>query len=227
MNRSKLERLTVQIFRDRRRRQRLDTFRVMFNPSSFSMAQKVRYPQEDAIGTGGQKAIYFGHEPREGSMILVFDGTGIADTGDATPGSVGQRIEAFLRLTTHINGSIHEPNYLRIQWGDSALQSFDCRLRSAVVKYTLFDKAGAPLRAELSAHFVEDLDDPKRNRIEGKSSPDLTHARVVKSGDTLPLLCVEIYGAPEHYIRVARANGLDDLRNLTPGTRIVFPPLAK
>ena len=49
----------------------------------------------------------------------------------------------------------------------------------------------------------------------------------MKSGDTLPLLCKEIYGSPEHYLRVAQANNLNNFRNLTPGQEIIFPPLEK
>jgi nucleoid-associated protein YgaU len=60
---------------------------------------------------------------------------------------------------------------------------------------------------------------------ENKSSPDLTHVRVVKAGDTLPLLTKAIYGSSRDYLRVAEHNGLDNFRDLTPGRRLVFPPL--
>ena len=58
-------------------------------------------------------------------------------------------------------------------------------------------------------------------------SPDLTHLRVIKAGDKLPVLCNEIYGDPRLYLRVAQANGIDDFRNILPGMRIFFPPLEK
>ncbi|PON10328.1 hypothetical protein C2W62_50650, partial [Candidatus Entotheonella serta] len=73
--------------------------------------------------------------------------------------------------------------------------------------------------------FGEDLHPTKRARKEGKSSPDLSHTRLVKRGDTLPLLTKEIYGTSSHYLRVAQVNGLDDFRNLTPGQTLFFPPL--
>jgi nucleoid-associated protein YgaU len=58
-------------------------------------------------------------------------------------------------------------------------------------------------------------------------SPDLTHVRRVKAGDTLPGLCDQIYGDPRLYLKVAAANGLDDFRRLVPGTKVFFPPLEK
>ena len=110
---------------------------------------------------------------------------------------------------------------------EGALKDFDCRLQSVDIEYSAFDKNGAPLHATLKTTFVEDIEASKRIREEGKSSPDLTHTRVVKSGDTLPLLSKEIYGSSQYYIRVAEANNLDDFRNLTPGQTIIFPPLEK
>jgi nucleoid-associated protein YgaU len=58
-------------------------------------------------------------------------------------------------------------------------------------------------------------------------SPDLTHIRLVKAGDTLPEMCFNIYGDPRYYLDVARQNRLDNFRKLEPGTRIFFPPIEK
>jgi nucleoid-associated protein YgaU len=94
------------------------------------------------------------------------------------------------------------------------------------VKYTAFNRDGSPLHAELSAVFVEDLDPKKKASADRLSSPDLTHMRVVRAGDSLPLLCIEIYGSASHYLRVAEVNALDDFRVLEPGTSLYFPPFA-
>ncbi|NOY83787.1 MAG: hypothetical protein GXO96_02990 [Nitrospirae bacterium] len=82
-----------------------------------------------------------------------------------------------------------------------------------------------PLHAELDINLIADEEVEKRQAKENKSSPDLTHVRLVKSGDTLPLMSKEIYGTSVHYLRVAQVNGLDDFRNLVPGQEIFFPPL--
>ena len=132
-------------------------------------------------------------------------------------------IAEFEKLCLRMNGDIHEPNFLVLRWGDL---TFSGRLKSLDIKYTLFDESGDPLRAELGVSFVEDKSKKKIFREAGKNSPDLTHVRVVKSGDTLPLLCKEIYGSSSHYLRVAMDNGLDDFRNLTPGQEIRFAPLS-
>ena len=58
-----------------------------------------------------------------------------------------------------------------------------------------------------------------------KSSPDVTHVRTVREGDTLPLLCWEVYGSSTPYPRVAAFNRLGGFRDLVVGSQLVFPPL--
>ena len=48
-----------------------------------------------------------------------------------------------------------------------------------------------------------------------------------QAGDQLPVLCRLIYGDPQLYLRVARANGIDNFRDIPPGTQVFFPPLEK
>ena len=67
----------------------------------------------------------------------------------------------------------------------------------------------------------------KMKALEKSSSPDLTHERIVEEGDTLPLMCHRIYGSTNHYLEVAKFNKLKYFKELTPGSKIYFPPLEK
>jgi hypothetical protein len=162
--------------------------------------------------------------PGDLSFKLVLDGTGVNSIGVAALGrkNVKDSIKTFRKLCLDMNGDIHQPNFLIIRWGDA---EFHARLKSLDINYKLFDESGDPLRAELDVAFVSDKPAAAIAREAGKSSPDLTHVRVVRSGDTLPLLCREIYGSSEYYLRVAADNGLDDFRELVPGQRLRFAPL--
>ena len=222
----KLEKLTIQIFDDAKRQKLLKTFKAMFNPTSFSLSHKVVFTRDAPHDSTNLKGTYSHSEPRQLSLDFIFDGTGVA-SGASGPCSISGQLNAFLHDTMDMNGSVHEPNHLRIQWGDGPLQNFDCRMASADVTYSLFDTSGAVLRATVKSSFVENLDAVKATTLENKQSPDLTHARVVRAGDTLPILCKQIYGSSHFYLRVAQANDLDDFRNLVPGSMIRFPPLAK
>ena len=227
----KLEKLKIGVYGNRRRiGLPQKTIQVMFNPQSFSVAHTNVFQKLQGIQTSGRRAMYSYSQSDKLSLDLVFDGTGVSDLGllallGKGTASVAKQIDEFLGACFYLDGKIHEPKFLKLQWGDGPLKNFDCRLESVDIEYTSFEKNGAPLRANLKTVFVEDLDSAKRNKKDRKSSPDVSHVRIVKPGDTLPLLCKEIYGSPVHYLRVAQANHLDDFRNLTPGQELVFPPL--
>lgn len=91
----------------------------------------------------------------------------------------------------------------------------------------MFSPQGLPLRAVLKTTFKEYTEDTKRNALENKSSPDLTHVRTVKEGDTLPLMTQRIYGDAKYYLEIAKINGLTNFRKLEPGSELVFPPIEK
>lgn len=222
---SKLAKLKIEAYNSRKRQagDLVGTFVAMFNPASFSQQYGIKYGIEQGFNSTNKKVDYARSKPSELKLKLPLDGTGVdeSDGGDATGGQkVSDRVRRFLDLTFRMNGKIHEPNYLIVKWGDLI---FSCRLESVGITYTSFDRDGTALRAELEISLISDVEVKKRIREEGKSSPDLTHRRIVRQGDTLPLLTKEVYGSSAHYLRVAQANGLDDFRNLVPGQEIVFP----
>jgi LysM repeat protein len=205
---------------------------VMFNPDSISVRHENKFSKKQGTNTTNRTTHYIYSYSREIKLNLIVDGTGVNDFGVAKlfgmgTKSVGEQIKEFLNRCYDMDAKIHEPRFLKIKWGDSVLHDFNCRLQSVDIEYSLFDRSGASLHAVLKATFIGDEDPTKRPLLEGKNSPDLTHTRVVKSGDTLPLLSKEIYGSSQYYLRLAQANNIDDFRNLTPGQQIIFPPLAK
>lgn len=205
-------------------------FEVMFNPNSISIRHENKFSNKKGVGTSGATKNYIYSFSDKVSLDLVIDGTGVADFGIATligkgTASVAEQVDKFLNLCFKMDGKIHEPKFLKIQWGTGVLKNFDCVLQSVDIEYTLFDKNGASLHAILKTTFIRDVAPGKLPFLEGKNSPDLSHTRVVRSGDTLPLLSKEIYGSSQYYLRLAQVNNLDDFRNLTPGQELIFPPL--
>ena len=228
-----LQKLKIISYTDERRdrRSEVEPFEVMFNPDSISVAHANNFSEQEVINTQGQPH-YASQAADRLSLNLVVDGTGVADFGITKllgmgTKSVSDQITSFLQVCFRSDGQIHEPRYLKIQWGTGVLQDFNCRLESVDIEYSLFDRSGAPLHAQLRTNFIGDSDLLRIALQERKSSPDLSHRRIVKSGDTLPLLSKEIYGSSHYYLRVAQVNNLDDFRNLTPGQEIIFPPLDK
>ncbi|WP_437627010.1 CIS tube protein [Sorangium sp. So ce1151] len=226
LNLFKLEKLKIKAFKDVARRQpSAAPFEAMFNPASFSDSYAITWGAKQGVGSSGPQLSYSGSKPRALTLTLVVDGTGVESIGILAPmrKSVKDRVKTFLDVTFRYNGVIHEPNYLLVEWGSLI---FSCRLSAVDIKYTAFERDGTPLRAELQVTLISDKAAKARAREEGKTSPDLTHSRVVRSGDTLPLLTRDIYGSSARYLDVARWNRLDDFRRLIPGQEIFFPPLA-
>lgn len=246
----KLEKLKIQVYNDKARSGKPeDSFQVMFNPESYSLKYKNVYQAYQGINTSGREARYSLSKPQELSLKLIFDNSGVYETlpvgiigaaSSAVDGiknknrlsqafidakdrnSVYKKVNKFLELTNYMDGSIHQPKFLKVEWGDLI---FDCRLESVDIKYTLFNRSGQPIRAELDTKFVGDIQDSKRIRKEKKSSPDLTHQRTIHAQDKLPLMAHKIYNTPDYYIELARANKLNNFRKLRVGEIINFPPV--
>lgn len=235
----KLSKLTIEAYGDAKRSQPLNrglhgkhVLEVMYNPETLSTRHESVFQDKRGILTQGSKTGWSHSVAAELSVKLVFDGTLVGEFGVQqlrhSP-TVAEWIRAFLSLCYDVQSQTHETAYLRLRWNKGVLgfEGFECRLRSADVQYTAFERDGSPLRAEVAAVFIEAVDPDKKNKKLRLSSPDLTHRRIVRAGDTLPQLCTEIYGSPAHYLRVAQVNGLDHFRDLTVGQELFFPPFER
>ncbi|MBE7382958.1 MAG: LysM peptidoglycan-binding domain-containing protein [Leptolyngbya sp. SIO1E4] len=231
----KLEKLKIKSFPTAKRQEGVfsflvKTYEVMFNPESYSFQYENEYQKYQGINTSGRTARYSLTRSRTLSLKFVIDDSsatagllaGTSAIGPFSRKTVYKRVEEFLDFTARMDGELHQPKYLRLEWGDLI---FDCRLQSVDVNYTLFNRSGTAIRAELDTTFVEDIEASKRLQQEGKNSPDLTHTRTITSGDTLPLMAHRIYRDPNYYMRVAQANKLNNFRKLKAGTTLNFPPV--
>jgi len=104
---------------------------------------------------------------------------------------------------------------------------FKGRCTGLNINFKLFNSDGKPTRAICKVTFTGSIEDNLRTAEERRESPDLTHYRLIKAGDTLPLMCYRIYGNSGYYLQVAQVNKLSNFRRLQPGTEIFFPPIEK
>lgn len=218
-----------------------DTYTVQVNPSSYSLNHLLSYSYHRGQGFSGSEAVYSDSPPVHLQFEFLFDGTGVvpkpSTLGDIPlvgaiasalspdePFVVMDEIKKFNALVYDYNGKIHRPRALLLVWGSLV---FPCVLTSLDYHFTLFKEDGTPLRAVAKCTFCESMPDSERVRRDKPTSPDLTHVRNVRDGDTLPLLAYDIYGSPKFYLEVARVNKLVNFRRLRPASRLSFPPLDK
>lgn len=196
-------------------------FEALINPETYTLEYKVAMSSGQGHGTSGAQIKYEYTPPQELTFDFLFDNTGLID-GKPRPDGVFDDVNAFRRLLIEFQGSSHEPYHLKLVWGNLV---FKGRAVEVGITYKLFNPDGQPIRAVVRVKFKGSIEEKKRASLEYRQSADVTHRRTVRPGDTLPLLCYEIYGDPRHYLFVAAANRLDDFRTLTVGDQLVFPPL--
>ncbi|HEY9195620.1 MAG TPA: LysM peptidoglycan-binding domain-containing protein [Mucilaginibacter sp.] len=195
---------------------------VQVNPESYSQKIEIKYSDKQAQGTSGKLPKFSKIEPQKMDFELMFDRTGVINGATAGEMGVDEDIDNLQKLIIEYQGDKHRPRFVSIYWGTL---KFDGALETMDISYKLFNAQGAPLRAVVKASFIGSVEDKKRVAKENAQSPDLTKIRVINEGDTLPLLCYQIYGDSKYYIEVAQANGLNDFRYLKTGSKIKFPPL--
>lgn len=202
-------------------------FVAPINPESFTKNFKVERDGQPAAGNSGQELKFKYIGPKELKLDFILDGTGTMEGyWDAYKKmSVHDQLELFTNTVYNYNGNIHQPNFLLIIWGSEI--KYRCVLTNLDINFTLFHPDGTPLRAKLSATFLDYMAKEERLAKEKRRSPDLTHFRKITQADRLDLLTNSIYNNPKYLAQVARVNGLTTLRVLKPGNELKFPPFNK
>jgi hypothetical protein len=223
-----LEKLQIQAYSDEAyTKPDGEPLRLSINPEKYTRTYKICYNERTAQGSSGGSPDFNRIPSERLKLELVFDGTGVVS--GALPGilphtedGIADQIEKFNKLVFDYDGKIHSPRYLGLTWGKLI---FKCRLAELSLTYTLFKPDGTPLRARGDATFVGFASEKELAKKAANESADVTHVRTVRAGDTLPLMCFQVYGDSGRYPGVAAANGLTDFRDLGPGSQLVFPPL--
>ena len=223
-----------------KKEQEKKAFMIDFNPNTFTVTTKIEFKNEDGKGKTGGDPQFDKIPPLEFSIEFTIDGTGVAlqklppdqqtkfnNTKNNNPSQnkndyVKNSIKELREVVTDINPSIHRPYYLAVLWGTFYI---NCILTSLTVTYSLFDEAGSPLRAKVNCAFRQRKESGAENRQTSLESADLTKSVLVKEGDLLPLLSKANYESSEYYLQLAKANKLKDFRRLSPGTKLIIPPM--
>jgi len=201
-----------------------DSFEALINPETYTLSYKLKFSEGgQGQGSSGKQLKYEYTEPSEMAFEFLFDNTGIID-GEPRD-SIADDLVKFKKVIIDYQGDAHEPRPFKLVWGEHSI--FKGRVTAVEIVYKLFKSDGTPIRATAKVTFKSSIEEEMRAARENRQSPDLTHVRRVKLGDTLPLLCQQIYGDPRYYLQVADRNGLGNFRELTPGMTLRFPPIAK
>ena len=199
-------------------------FSTLINPEKYTYHYKIETDDTQASGTSTISPKFNKKLPENLELDFVFDRSGVINGYTSSDDGIIDDIEKFKKVILDYNGDEHKPNYLIISWGTLL---FKGALTEMDVEFKLFKPDGTPIRAVAKAKFQGFVEDNLRAAKENNKSPDLTHYRTVKEGDTLPLMAFNIYGDSKYYLEVARVNNIINFRKLKTGQKLFFPPLQK
>ncbi|WP_372756877.1 LysM peptidoglycan-binding domain-containing protein [Mariniflexile sp.] len=226
MSEGKLQKLIIKAYKDEKFNDPVEDgeFITLLNPEKYVIVYKPEYQEEQGQGTSAAQPKFTRISPQELNVELLFDSTGVIDGKPNQKDGIIDQIDRFKKIVFDYSGEEHKPYYLQIGWG--ALL-FKGSLIDLSIEFKLFAPDGTPLRALAKLKVKGAVDEDLRAARENNKSPDLTHRRIVKAGDTLPLMTFRIYGDSKYYLEVAKSNNLYNFRKLIPGQELFFPPLIK
>lgn len=227
MSTGELKKLKITAYKDDKFTEKVGDgeFTSLLNPEKYTFKYKVEYSEAQGQGTSATQPKFVRTVPEDLDLEFLFDRTGvIKGKNDTTGDGIIDDIDAFRKIVFDYDGDEHKPNYIMIGWGTLL---FKGSLSEMSIEFKLFSPDGTPLRAVAKTKFKGSVEDDLRVAKENNNSPDLTHIRTVREGDTLPLMSFKIYGDSKYYLQVATINNITNFRRLKPGQKIQFPPIEK
>jgi len=190
------------------------TVQVLFNPSDLAVDSGSHYASMPVPGLSMPILQYIRGESNMLHLELFLDAT---DKGLDVESDIAN-LETFIR----IDSSLHAPPVVEFEWGKFSFTGVVTSLRE---KMTLFSEDGRRLRARMSISFRSYKAAEVQLRELKLSSPDRTHTRVFREGETLAQIAGEVYGDPRMWRPIALANNIERPRFIEPGTPLQIPAL--
>jgi len=188
---------------------------LKFNPTDYKLSKSNTFAEITIPGLESPPIQYI----RGGSESLTVQA--LVDTSD-TLDDVRKSYVDNIRKLMRPQQSLHAPPIVQFVWDKTVFRGVVEKLD---VNYVLFAKNGVPLRAQLDITLKEyrpareqDLDPPR-------TSPTVEKSYVVRRGDTWDRISAAVYRRPDAWRELARANGINDPRDLRPGLVLTVPRL--
>jgi hypothetical protein len=187
---------------------------VLFNPSDLSLDRGSHYASMPVPGLAMPILQYIRGESDILTVELFLDQT---DSG----GDIETRLDELESLVK-IDSALHAPPVVEFAWSKFSFAGVIASMRE---RMTLFSEDGRRLRARLTITFRSYKSAEVQLRELKLSSPDRSHTRVLREGETLAHIANEVYGDPRMWRPIALANRIERPRFIEPGTPLVIPAL--
>jgi Contractile injection system tube protein/LysM domain len=187
---------------------------VLFNPTDLTVDSSSHFASMPVPGLSMPILQYIRGESDVLHLELFLDRT---DQGLDVEQNIND-LETFVK----IDSTLHAPPVAEFAWASFSFTGVVTSLRE---KMTLFSEDGRRLRSRLSLSFKSYKAAEVQLRELKLSSPDRSHARVVREGETLAHIAYAEYGDPRMWRPIALANNIQRPRFIEPGTPLWIPAL--
>jgi hypothetical protein len=188
---------------------------ALFNPKEYSIQKSVQWEPHKAPGLDLPEQQFTSGNPSVLTVELFFD------TYETKDDVKTKFTDDLLKMAT-VDGDLHRPPKVLFSWGS---QKFTGVIESLSLRYTMFLPSGNPCRAVANVQIKEAKSAAEQVEENPRNSPDHSKRRTLKNGETLALLAHEEYDDPAEWRRIADANGIDDPKDVKPGTLLLLPPI--
>ncbi len=191
-------------------------FPLQFNVAEYNEGTINNYQEKLLKNSKGKELQFNNSSQNDFSISLFFDST---DEGT----DVRDKLKP-LDIIASMDKENHAPAPCMFVWGEFNFRGVVGRISK---KFTYFYHSGIPARVhvDLTLKPYETLKE-RESKIK-KYSADLTKTRVTKSGDNIWLLADREYEDPRCWRDIAKANDIDDPRNIQMGESLTLPPRKK
>ncbi|MDC0832596.1 LysM peptidoglycan-binding domain-containing protein [Geitlerinema sp. CS-897] len=195
-----------------------DEIEVLFNPNKIKIDKSFQWrstpkPQSDVSQP----------QPTHGDAATLTIDELFFDTYE-TRSNVRDRTDRLFQLTV-VNGELHRPPIVTLQWGTWTFDDFQWVLQRFSQSFTLFLDDGTPVRATLNCVFKQWISNQEEAQRQNKQSSDVPKTHTVKRGETLSSIAGKEFKDPTRWRAIARANDIDNPRRLEPGRILAIPTL--
>lgn len=188
---------------------------VLFNPKEYSVQKSVQWEPHKAPGLDTPEQEFTSGNPAILSVELFFD------TYEDKKDVRAEHTDPIMKLAL-VDADKHRPPLVMFSWGGFTFKGV---VESLNLRYTMFLPDGKPCRATANISIKEAQTAKEQLEANPRNSPDHTKRRTLKMGETLALIAHEEYDDPAEWRRIADANGIDDPKDVKPGTVLTLPPI--
>ncbi|KWN65854.1 hypothetical protein [Burkholderia ubonensis] len=196
---------------------------AMYNPESVALGFRAKYPGTEIMNAPYTWLDFGGVELDTLVVDLIFDAS-----LPRNPIPITEHLNDLHRLCCDIDQATQVPRSLKVTWGQMKWHghdSFEGRMESMSVSYTLFDRDGTPLRATAKLSLKADPGQQLRKSAPG-GMPKVGKITISDMA-TLPMLAMAAGLALPggaggiDYLTMAVTNGLDNLSELVSGDSLI------